>query len=539
LAVAIVSISRIQVRRGRKNQGSGLPQLASGEFGWAIDAQELYIGNGSVAEGAPYVGNTRILTESDDLFSLVENYQYKREDPFIQTGENENSPVLRTLQERLDERISIRSYGAEGDGSDQTQQIQRAIFNLFLNPATKNNPKSRAVLWLDPGVYRISSTIFLPPFVNIHGAGSEKTVIEYTGTDAAFETVNSTYLNSTPEFDSSLNQSRHNHISGLTVNLENKSVAFRLRNCRNSMFSDIALSGTWESGDDGFADSAFEFINLSKVVSCHSNSFENITVKKFTYVVFAKGDIYNNLWNNCVFSKSQYGVVFGKDAVIGSVGQTVGPANNSIKNSVFDDIERHGIWVANGKYNASINNKYYDVGNSGGSSLTAEFSVIQFEDSSNISENDWFKRTTELAYDQGFLTEPYIPEVSSNAFVDLSYTNKISVSQYTQSTRFFRLPVDKTTGYEIEYLYVSRVHDASRQGTMRLIVNTGSSVLTARKQLTDDYEYAGDPSWAEDLKFTAEIFDENGDGIVDTAAIMIVNSLLNDNADFYYRVKIK
>ena len=51
--MAIVSISRIQIRRGKKNVGSGLPQLAGGEFGWAIDTQELFLGNASVAEGAP------------------------------------------------------------------------------------------------------------------------------------------------------------------------------------------------------------------------------------------------------------------------------------------------------------------------------------------------------------------------------------------------------------------------------------------------------------------------------------------------------
>lgn len=63
--MAIVSISRIQQRRGKANSGTGLPQLASGEIGWAIDTQELYIGNGAVSDGAPYVGNTRILTQHD------------------------------------------------------------------------------------------------------------------------------------------------------------------------------------------------------------------------------------------------------------------------------------------------------------------------------------------------------------------------------------------------------------------------------------------------------------------------------------------
>ena len=51
--MAVVQISRVQVRRGRKNQGTSVPQLASGEMGWAIDSQELFIGNGSIQEGSP------------------------------------------------------------------------------------------------------------------------------------------------------------------------------------------------------------------------------------------------------------------------------------------------------------------------------------------------------------------------------------------------------------------------------------------------------------------------------------------------------
>ena len=61
--MAVVQISRIQVRRGKKGVDN-LPQLASGELGWAIDTQEFYVGNGSVSEGAPAVGNTKVLTEN-------------------------------------------------------------------------------------------------------------------------------------------------------------------------------------------------------------------------------------------------------------------------------------------------------------------------------------------------------------------------------------------------------------------------------------------------------------------------------------------
>jgi len=58
--MAVIQISKIQVRRGLQEN---LPQLASGELGWSIDERRLYIGNGTLTEGAPEVGVTEILTE--------------------------------------------------------------------------------------------------------------------------------------------------------------------------------------------------------------------------------------------------------------------------------------------------------------------------------------------------------------------------------------------------------------------------------------------------------------------------------------------
>ena len=57
--MAIVQISQIQIRRGLNQD---LPQLASAEMGWSVDTQQLYIGNGSIAEGAPQTGVTEIMT---------------------------------------------------------------------------------------------------------------------------------------------------------------------------------------------------------------------------------------------------------------------------------------------------------------------------------------------------------------------------------------------------------------------------------------------------------------------------------------------
>jgi hypothetical protein len=532
--VAIVSISRIQIRRGRKNQGTGLPQLASGEFGWAIDTQELYIGNGSVAEGAPFVGNTKILTEKDNIFELATDYEYKTKNSLIQTGVNENSPVLRTLQERLDDVVSVRSFGADGDGSDQTAELQRAINNLFLN-VDKANPRSRVILWVDPGVYKISSTISLPPNVNIKGAGSEKTVFEYTGTGSAFQTVNNTPLQSGPVGPE--HQSRHNHISGFTVKTLNPAVAFTVNESRNSYWGDIVVRGPWRSGDPITLNSvAFRLNNMSTSVTCQSNTFDRILVEGFSFGVYARGDVYDNSWQNCKFTKNAYSVVFGEGAVIGSVGQVAGPTNNTVRNCVFDDIDKTAYWIANGKRNVSLNNKYYTVGNDGGSTLNVQSPVIWFEDTDNLSEGDWFERTQELAFDQQFiLNVPYVPEVKTTATVDLKYTNKLVLGTLIQPQKLFRMPADRPSGYEIEYLYNSRQVNATRQGTISLVVNPANNT----KQLSDTYEYVGDNQWAESVKFTVENFDENADGIVDTTAVMIVNLINNDSADFYYRVKIK
>ena len=58
--MAVIQISRIQHRRGLQ---ADLPNLASAELGWSVDTRQLYIGNGTIEEGAPSLGKTEILTQ--------------------------------------------------------------------------------------------------------------------------------------------------------------------------------------------------------------------------------------------------------------------------------------------------------------------------------------------------------------------------------------------------------------------------------------------------------------------------------------------
>lgn len=66
--MAVTQISKIQIRRGLQEN---LPNLSSAEMGWSIDEQRLFIGNGTLAEGAPMTGVTEILTAQSMYSELV------------------------------------------------------------------------------------------------------------------------------------------------------------------------------------------------------------------------------------------------------------------------------------------------------------------------------------------------------------------------------------------------------------------------------------------------------------------------------------
>ena len=541
--MAVVSISRIQVRRGQKNVGSGLPQLASGEFGWAVDSQELYIGNGSVSEGAPYVGNTKLLSETDNLFEFANTYEYNT-GLNVQTGDSPNNPVLRTLQARLDDRVSIRSFGANGDGTDQTVAIQRAIDQLYLNASNKGTTQARVELIFEPGEYRFASPIKLPPFATIRGAGPDKTIIISTDPIASFTTVNETSTPGSYADDSTsttLNQARNISISGLTLRNTNNGAGIQLVSCKDSTFKDIILEGSYSLGDTSVNGlDGISLVSLSTAVSSNNNTFDNVIVKKFQYGVISNNDIKDNTWTNCTFDTLYQGFIFGENTILGTSGMLTGPINNKITGSKFDNIYNSAIKIVNGTDNISNNNKFYNIGNEGGSSLLAKHAIIDFSGPSttknNTSQGDWFRRSEELGYEEVYKNGVvYHPEVKGPTITDFSTTQKLTIGQSGEFTKLFRLPADTAKGYEIEYVYKSSAVPASRTGTMTLVVDPTNDTFT----FSDDYNYTGSGTYAENLKFNAQNYDEDGDLTVDTVAIMMLNLTSSDNATIYYKVKTK
>lgn len=545
--MAVVQISRIQVRRGQANQGSGVPQLASGEFGWAVDTRELYIGNGSVSEGAPAVGNTKVLTEHDNLFTLVDTYAYRANDAFIVTGASTTSPVYRTLQQRLDDVVSVRAFGVKGDGTtNDTITLQRAIDQLYLNSATKGSSQSRVELHIPAGTYLVSGTLYIPPFATLIGEGSDKTIIRSTSANPILQTVNDLSTPGAPAVpatDSEINQARHITIKGIsleTTGVNGKGIV--LQNCRDSEFEDIKIKGTWVIGNtiptDYGSDIGLEINSLMGSVESKNNIFRKVVFENWAYAVMSNWDTNNNIWSECGFETVGHGIAFGVDMTLGSAasGTSTGPVNNTIENSTFRNIQQHGIWIAEGKYNSSLNNYFELVGNDGGTDAQPDVAVIKFARQGNESKNDYFTRTAVLNANQATLINVvYVPEVEGPTNWSWGFENSTSISA-GNNIRCMKLPKAVNQGFTIDYTLVSENYQAMRTGVMTVALNGYTGAI----ELSDDYHYSGDVSYLDRIKFDATLIDEDGDATDETVLISTTSTMpVDDQTEFKYKIQTK
>lgn len=482
--MAVVQISRIQIRRGQKNTSSGLPQLASGELAWAIDTQELYIGNGAVSEGAPYVGNTKIITEQDNLLELVGSYQFAKNNPAIQTGPNANEPVLQNLQDVIDQFVTASNFGVTGDGvTDDSDAIQRAVNQLFLNPAAYQagvgaTLDARTELMFGPGTFVITKTIYLPSYVHLTGAGAGHTVFSYQGDGLAFKFINanSAIGEYTTNNMTLTNQPKDAILRGFTISCASALASgLELNAVANSIFENISIVGSypWDAQsytiDSSRGQSGLILIgglkdaNNPTIPTADHNIFNNVTISNFAVCVRGDSNVAYNKFTNCNFTQSTYGIVLGFGA--GS------PLNNIITASSFRYINRQGIYLYDGLGNISSKNKFEDVGNDGGGYLNNVSSIIYFGARGNQSIGDSFDRSIILSVSE--FGQPYKPEVEGIAYFANNEVQQTQLSSVPSTPiEAIRFPVADTGVYTISYKYKSDQEQYQfRKGTMQITVD--------------------------------------------------------------------
>jgi hypothetical protein len=462
---------------------------------WCVDTQQLYIGNGETSEGAPFIGNTEILTQRSNLLDVA-NYNYKRVD----------TPVARPLQQRLDERVNVESFGVfpvrDGDISAnsqtiRTEAIQDAINKLYLNSLQGDGtPSIRAVLEFGAGVFLFNHPIYIHSYTHIVGAGQGRTIFQYTGTGSAFRLTNDeNYVDdSAVPLSTSENQCRSVTLKNFSLILDsNNANALLLESVKNSEFANIDLSSDWNGELGSLSSCAINIMATTELITSKNNLFTNINIKNFKIGIDSKYDILNNTIKNCVFENLEVAVRFGKDTNLVDYGEKFGPRNNVIANNSFNRISNQAIKVYNGSGNISSQNKFALVGDLFGNNDDARYGSIEFDVPSNISVQDYSDRhnlsnPADLSY-----SKPYISEVVGKTNYSNSFTNVVNLTYSTTPAKLFRLPVPSSCHLEVEYLYQSINQRRIRRGKLSVVVdilnldNSGNPKV----EMIDDYDYFG------------------------------------------------
>jgi hypothetical protein len=439
--VAIVQISRITQRKGLFND---LPEpLAGAELGWATDTRQLFIGNGTLADGAPIIGNTEVLTEFSDILSYVTQYIYRGEAAgyTVQTGATAGTPVSQSLQSRLDSYAVITDFGATGDGiTDVTADINRALDQIFCQDI---NPSIRRSIFFPAGTYIITDTLLIPPYCKLYGEGADSTIISFnvqpwTSTIGYASGVlvvdggvyyrsiaivpigiaigNPTYwgVETLPDYmfrtTDSLQQTGANIGTGGALppgHVEISSMKFKanvptsgalVQGAVDCVFDCVAFEGNGTSSTlttATLATAGVSFANQGSYV-CTNIVWNNCIVTRMAWGVNTDEAVEGVTVSNCRFDTLFQGVYLG--TVSPGVGY-VGPTGVRIVQNTFDNIYAEGIVIINCSLNATAYNTFYEVGNSFNGQTNPVTPVIDLDATNNVSVGDMFERTTAQSAD--------------------------------------------------------------------------------------------------------------------------------------------
>lgn len=516
--MAIVQISRITQRKGL---AIDLPQpLAGAELGWAVDERKLYIGNGTIQEGAPVVGNTEVLTEFSDILGFATEYTYRGESAsyVVQTGITPGTPVSQSIQRRLDSYAVITDFGATGDGSldgsgtDVTVNINHALNQLYCRQV---NPQIRRSLYFPAGVYIISDTLDIPPYCDLYGDGPESTIIYFY-----VQTWTSTIAYASDVLvKDGINYYRSLASVPVGVAISNASYwtaaslpdyIFRTADSLQQTGASIGSNGATQPGffeiskmkfmtnmtHDGCLiqaaqDCSFESVNISgpNILTPLSTSGDDTACVRFDTT--ASYVCSNIEWNHCSFSGMVWGVntdeqvesaTFSNGAFeklyqgvyLGNVSApAVGPTGVRITQNIFDTIYAEGIVIVNVGLNCSAYNAFYDVGNSYLGTANPVTPVIDIDGTNNVSIGDMFERTTQHA-------------TGLHPRIQLNNLNGIAMGMNVSNITFYQ---NNSDGGGTPYNFANQLAVGNYQRTAGITDVLTDSVVSARTLLTFDAVY--------------------------------------------------
>ncbi len=452
----IVQISRIQHRRGKRTD---LPQLAAGELGWVIDEQRLFIGNGTVSDGAPAVGNTEIVTEGSSAFTTALSYTYKG---YLGDSTPITTSQQRTLQDRLDEYVSVRDFGARGDDSTaDLTAIQNAIDELYID-TDKDDTRARRVLFFPAGTYKISSALKIPPYAHLVGEGPDKTIIKNSGNNAVMVMQDDEGNVGSNIGNSSATTPTQIQITNMTLRTSVAYGGVSLDRVTNAYFNNVKFQGTFASGGTDSSNSKGVTVTNSTATYSTSNIvFNQCQFTKFARLIDISFNATNMKFHACDFKTAYYGALIGAEMDGSTTGLDDGPRDIQFTSSSWSDIGQQAILVspATGTtddagprhivshanfYAKTVGNNFEGVGS------IREVPIIQFDNDECSSVQDFFERT-DLRRSDGSSELNAAPEVQG-----IGVTTKLIKSQTlpdntSSATTINEFPALTSKGIVIKY----------------------------------------------------------------------------------------
>lgn len=506
--MAVIQISRIQVRRGVADSPtpSGLPQLASGEIGWAIDTQRLWIGSGSVDEGAPAVENVEILTKAgfNQLINsfTASNYTYRLENL---NSDDSYQPVGaggRTIQQKLDDTpVSVtdfnvkfsQGYAVPANGTLDSA-ISVAISSLYYSGGAV--PTNSPELNFPAGTYNLSQPIYVPPYARIKGAGKGKTIFVMTSTNTTIiQTVGIDANNLPLTFTNILSgplQPQDIRISGITFShttstLANKTAQMMLLDgVKNITVEDCEFVGTYNT--TSILTSVNSAIEIRNGISTNIN-IKDCNFTKFAYPIVSNYDVDNILIFRSTFDTNYEGILLGKN-ISGTNDQTTGPQYVTITNNYFSVSQLSAIDVGSSNsitsYVTSRDNTFDNVGNNGLGDNHAFAPVINFTSAGNQSVDDIFNRLYNLnnSTSPAYGTSQY-PLVKGHAKLTTRTPVQVTIPPSGTTKNLLAFPIDTSSYVTAVTDYVVSNSNIIRTGKLYMNV-FGSSV-----SVKDEYNYQG------------------------------------------------
>ncbi len=534
----IVQISRIQHRRGKK---ADLPQLAAGEIGWVVDEQRLYIGNGTVADGAPAVGNTEIMTSGSGAFTTALSYTYKgylADSTPILTGAT--GDVTRTLQQTLDDYVSVKAFGAVGDDSTaDATAIQRAIEELY-SDTDQADTRARRILFFPAGIYRINTALKIPPYAHLVGEGADKTIIRNSGNNAVAVTEDTGGQTFGSIGDSSETVPTQIQIEGITFRNTVAYGGVSIDNATKVYFNNCKFQGSYVSGGADASNSKGVTVRSTTALPCSSIVFNQCQFTKFARLVDLSYDVTMISFNSCDFSTAYYGAMLGETMDGSTSGLTIGPRSVIFSGSKWGDIGQQAIYVKQsstttgiGTRNVISTGNWYgkDIANNfEGTGSINEVPVIQFDNDECTSTLDFFERTDQRDTNFADSTAPSNapPEVQgiglhTKAVKQITLTNNTSSATDTG----IYLPGFNDKGVKITY-------KINRGTTFRTGVLTISSAGEYASHNDDFEESNGDAG----VTLSAKTSDGDSTGGNDTIRVQYTTTSTGTDATMEYQIEI-